>query len=406
MNGFKMSVKKVLRIFNPHAVHTVILLTLCYFLVQLVLSHVSHSLTLLVDSYHVLCKLIYFFGSVLCIKHDDYEEVCLNEGCVEKILNAEEDSPESNMTVSKSGQISSSSCVHHHPEKKLKNTFGWARIEVVLMLGGCVFLASLSFSLVVEAIQTLIHIDHQDPMHHPISVFIIGLVGILIHGLCCLLLGGPVVQNTRVPDEESANALLNPGQLLKKKIQTKNCSPREICRDLVGCTMVMICSIIVIFTDPCIAKFVDPGISIISAAILLYLKYPNMKESCLILLQTMPDHMNIDAICKNLMKTFPDIVNVHELHIWQLTEDKIISTAHIMFLNPQDYLRINKAVVNFFHENGILEVTIQPEFFKDDQNIQMVPEYGMGQCLVQCNNIECFDRNCCEPDDIESIQHC
>jgi len=61
----------------------------------------------------------------------------------------------------------------------------------------------------------------------------------------------------------------------------------------------------------------------------------SVKESCLILLQTMPDHMNIDAICKNLMKTFPDIVNVHELHIWQLTEDKIISTAHIMFLNPQ-----------------------------------------------------------------------
>jgi len=81
-------------------------------------------------------------------------------------------------------------CVHRHPEKKLKNTFGWARIEVVLMLGGCVFLASLSFSLVVEAIQTLIHIDHQDPMHQPISVFIIGLVGILIHGLCYLLLGG------------------------------------------------------------------------------------------------------------------------------------------------------------------------------------------------------------------------
>jgi len=73
----------------------------------------------------------------------------------------------------------------------------------------------------------------------------------------------------------------------------------------------------------------------------------------------------------------------------------------------KDYLRINKAVVNFFHENGILEVTIQPEFFKDDQNIQMVPEYGMGQCLVQCNNIECFDRNCCEPaGDIESIQQC
>jgi len=343
---------------------------------------------------------------MLCIKKSNYEEECSNEGCTEKIIKVEDSLPETNLTVSKSGQLSSSSCVHGHPEKKLKNTFGWARIEVVLMLGGCVFLASLSFSLVVEAIQTLIHIDHQDPMHQPISVFIIGLVGILIHGLCCLLLGGPVIQNIKVPDEESANALLNSGQLLKKKIQIKNCCSREICRDVVGCAMVMICSIVVLFTNSSIAKFVDPGISIISAAILLYLKYPNMKESCLILLQTMPDHMNIDAICKNLMKTFPDIVNVHELHIWQLTEDKIISTAHIMFLNPQDYLRINKAVVNFFHENGILEVTIQPEFFKDDQNIQMIPEYGMGQCLVQCNNIECFDRNCSEPNDIESIQQC
>lgn len=45
--------------------------------------------------------------------------------------------------------------------------------------------------------------------------------------------------------------------------------------------------------------------------------------------------MDIDVICSDLMKTFPDIVNVHELHIWQLTEDKIISTAHIIFLNPQ-----------------------------------------------------------------------
>lgn len=58
------------------------------------------------------------------------------------------------------------------------------------MLGGCVFLASLSFSLVVEAIQTLIHIDHQDPMHQPPVVFGVGLLGIVIHGLCYLLLGG------------------------------------------------------------------------------------------------------------------------------------------------------------------------------------------------------------------------
>ncbi|XP_025411086.1 zinc transporter ZitB isoform X2 [Sipha flava] len=383
-----MSIKKVLRAINPHPVHEVILLTLCFFLVQLVFSHITHALTLLVDSYHVLCKLIYLIGTVLSIKNKEYEEICLNEECLEKIVNDQIDSPvvPKIAIISKSSHISSSSCVHPHPEKKLKNTFGWARIEVVLMLGGCVFLASLSFSLVVEAIQTLIHINHQDPMHQPI---------------------GLATQNAAIPDQEGITTPLNSRLFLRQKIQVKNCSPREICRDVVGCTMVMICSIIVYFTDPSIAKYVDPGMSIISAAILLFLKYPMMKESCLILLQTMPDHINIDEICKDLLKTFPDIVNVHELHIWQLNEEKIISTAHIIFLNPKDYLKINKAVINFFHENGILEVTIQPEFFKDDQNIQMVPEYGMGQCLVQCyNKIECFERSCCEPNEIESIEPC
>lgn len=58
--------------------------------------------------------------------------------------------------------------------RKLKNTFGWARIDVIAMLICCVFLASFSFSIFVEALQTLVHIDHQDEMHYPIPVMIIG----------------------------------------------------------------------------------------------------------------------------------------------------------------------------------------------------------------------------------------
>lgn len=38
--------------------------------------------------------------------------------------------------------------------------------------------------------------------------------------------------------------------------------------------MVMICSIIVYCTKLDVAKYVDPGISIVAAAVMLYLKYP------------------------------------------------------------------------------------------------------------------------------------
>lgn len=38
--------------------------------------------------------------------------------------------------------------------------------------------------------------------------------------------------------------------------------------------MVMICSIIVSYTKLSVAKYVDPGISIVAAVVMLYLKYP------------------------------------------------------------------------------------------------------------------------------------
>jgi solute carrier family 30 (zinc transporter), member 1 len=72
----------------------------------------------------------------------------------------------------------------------LKNTFGWTRIDVLTMLIVCIFLAALCFSLLVEALQTLIHIDHQDTMHFPISVLILGCIGLVLNGLCYLLIGG------------------------------------------------------------------------------------------------------------------------------------------------------------------------------------------------------------------------
>lgn len=80
--------------------------------------------------------------------------------------------------------------VAHRHERSLRNTFGWTRIDILTMLIVCIFLAALCFSLLVEAVQTLIHIDHQDTMHHPLAVIIIGAVGLLLNGIAYLLIGG------------------------------------------------------------------------------------------------------------------------------------------------------------------------------------------------------------------------
>lgn len=59
-----------------------------------------------------------------------------------------------------------------------------------------------------------------------------------------------------------------------------------------------------------------------------------VKESCLILLQTIPASIDIELFKADLLKTFDDIVSVHDLHIWQLTSSKYVSTVHILFNNP------------------------------------------------------------------------
>jgi zinc transporter 1 len=72
-----------------------------------------------------------------------------------------------------------------------KNTFGWARAEVVGALVNSVFLIALCFSILVEALKRLVEIEK---IENPKLLLIVGGVGLLInflglalfhnHGMC------------------------------------------------------------------------------------------------------------------------------------------------------------------------------------------------------------------------------
>lgn len=167
-------------------------------------------------------------------------------------------------------------------ERKLKNTFGWTRIDVVTMLICCVFLASLCFSIYVEALQTLVHIDHQDAMHQPVSVLCIGAAGLLLNGLCYLLIGGFTFhQGSFLYVTESGDVVLNKVVVNGKSKQIIPSRKRqglwEMTRDVFGALMVIVCSLTVIFIEPSLAKFVDPAIALVSSTAIMFLSYPYSK---------------------------------------------------------------------------------------------------------------------------------
>ncbi|XP_017476689.1 PREDICTED: zinc transporter 1 isoform X1 [Rhagoletis zephyria] len=414
---------------QPIQLYIVLTMSVSYFIVQLVLSHITHALTLLMASYHMLCNIFALTGCIVTIKHsrkrdDNFEEYISSAYAGSNSNLSQKPNKDKIIVVHMSGPHSASA-TRHRREMKLRNTFGWTRIDILTMLIVFIILASLSFSLVVEALQTLVHIDHQDTMHLPVIVMVLGFFGLILNGLTYLLIGGytmhqgsflHVTPNGDVvldrvlstsgdlqADERSLSKpnkenIDNDRQLkddLKAEIGQVHYTPRrqggvEMLRDVSSTIFVIVCALIVYMAEDeeHTAKFIDPVLSIFSCVLLVSLSYPYMKQSCLILLQTIPGSIDMVDFERTLVMKFPEIVSYHDLHIWQLSVHKSVATVHIMFQNPQLYTKIIDDVRSYFHDRGITEVTIQPEF--------QSPKSPSIECLMQCSATDCADKVCCK----------
>jgi len=63
-----MSVKQWFRELQPLPLYLMMGLTILFFVIELIASHFTHALTLLIDSYHTLCNLIALSGCLITVK--------------------------------------------------------------------------------------------------------------------------------------------------------------------------------------------------------------------------------------------------------------------------------------------------------------------------------------------------
>jgi len=63
-----MPVKDFFRKLQPVQLYVVLTLTVLFFIVELIVSHLTHALTLLMDSYHMLCNILALVGCITTIK--------------------------------------------------------------------------------------------------------------------------------------------------------------------------------------------------------------------------------------------------------------------------------------------------------------------------------------------------
>merc|ERR1719376_1101443 len=183
----------------------------------------------------------------------------------------------------------------------------------------------------------------------------------------------------------------------------------HVVADALGSVIVIISALIMWQTDWEYKYYVDPGLSILLVLLILKSVWPLLIESALILLQTVPTHIQVDSLQQKLMEKVDGILAVHEFHIWQLAGDRIIASAHVRCLNLAQYMTVAERVKEFFHNEGIHSTTIQPEFVETAER-ETGSISSTEDCMLSCPKPRTTDQGCdaskcCPPPNIAGAKN-
>jgi cobalt-zinc-cadmium efflux system protein len=180
-----------------------------------------------------------------------------------------------------------------------QRTFGLYRLEILAALANAVLLFAVAIYVLVEAVRRL-----SDPPDIATGVvLVVGIIGLVVNVTAFLLL--------RPGASESLNV---EGAYL------------EVVADMLGSIGVIVAAIVMSVTD---WWWVDPVIGAAIGVFILPRGYRLGREAVRILVQAAPAGTDLGAIDADL-RAIPGVVDVHDLHVWTLTSDMEVATAHVM----------------------------------------------------------------------------
>ncbi|XP_065581156.1 proton-coupled zinc antiporter SLC30A1-like [Artemia franciscana] len=350
---------------------TMFSLTMSFFLVELIVGYVTNSNTLVADAFHMLSDVASLVVAFLSIKMS--------------------------------------------PKPWAKNTFGWARAEVLGALINSVFLIALCFSILVESVKRFLEVEE---VHDPELLLVVGTIGLLINVVGLFLFHdhghshghghghSHLTQLAAIDNNENDETFIPPVGL-SSHVHSHDASQMNmkgvflhVLADALGSVVVIISALIIWLTEWEYKMYIDPALSVALVLLITCSSWPLLRDSSLILLQTVPTHIRVDDIEKKLLKEIDGVLAVHEFHVWQLAGDRIIASAHIRCRNLNDYMRIARDMKIFFHNEGIHSTTIQPEF-TEAEVISDDSASEAESCQLYCppanrsNGKDCAASTCC-----------
>jgi solute carrier family 30 (zinc transporter), member 1 len=145
--------------------------------------------------------------------------------------------------------------------------------------------------------------------------------------------------------------------------------------------------------------YFDPIISLVITVIIFSSALPLVRSASFILLQGVPTSISLDEVRSSILNV-EGVLSVHELHIWQLSENKIVASVHVMASRKHDFMSVAAKIRETLHHKGIHSSTIQPEYTKTQVPEEQLVTSADTSCLINCpEDEECNpqENSCCPP---------
>lgn len=130
--------------------------------------------------------------------------------------------------------------------------------------------------------------------------------------------------------------------------------------DAVSSIGIILAAIVILLTG---WNLIDPLVSLLISILILYWAWGILKESSRVLLEIAPKGLDVDIIRKDLKNNFSEIKNLNNMHLWTITPEMIVFSAHISI--KDNYNNIDKenlvSKINSYlnKKYNIIESTIQ-----------------------------------------------
>ena len=210
-----------------------------------------------------------------------------------------------------------------------KMSYGFGRAEVLAALINGLLMLGVVSAIIYAAIDRFQNaVDVQGG-----TVILVAMLGLVINVAVAYILSH---------DAESLNT---------------KAAMLHVIGDLMGSLAALVSGIIILFTD---WMLIDPILSLLISIIILYSTFNVLRASIGVIMEGVPDHLQIELIRKTITET-DGVISIDDLHIWTVSSTQTALSAHIRI---KDFLKwhqiLDRLHDKLHHKFGIQHVTIQP----------------------------------------------